>query len=86
MNVLELSKTIDYVSVVSKEKSILVLDSLKKWIEKLQNLNFVQVNRSYIINVDKVQKVSGNRCFIDDKAIPIGKTYKHDFLEKLSRL
>lgn len=85
-DMLYLKAEVDYVKVVSKEKSIVVLDSLRNWTEKLQDLNFVQVHRSYIVNLDKVQKVTGNRSYIDDQAIPLGKTYKSDFIDKLNGL
>ncbi len=82
-DVLFLKAEIDYVKVVTKEKSILILDSLRDWNEKLQNFKFIQVHRSYIINIDKVTKIHGNQVFIEDTVIPIGKTYKEGFIKKI---
>ncbi len=82
-DVLFLKAEVDYVNVVTEEKNILILDSLRNWKEKLQSFKFIQVHRSYIINIDKIKKVYGNQVFIDDKAIPIGKTYKEDFLKEI---
>ncbi|KAA1248014.1 LytTR family DNA-binding domain-containing protein [Aquimarina sp. RZ0] len=82
-DVLFLKAEVDYVNVVTEEKNILILDSLRNWNEKLQNFRFIQVHRSYIINIDKIKKIYGNQVFISDKAIPIGKTYKDDFLKKI---
>jgi len=82
-DVLFLKAEVDYVNVVTEEKNILILDSLRNWKEKLQSFRFIQVHRSYIINIDKIKKVYGNQVFIDDKAIPIGKTYKEDFLKEI---
>ena len=52
--------------------------------EKLQNFRFIQIHRSYIINIDKITKIYGNQVFIGDKAIPIGKTYKELFMKKIN--
>lgn len=82
-DVLFLKAEVDYVNFVTEEKNILILDSLRNWNEKLQSFRFIQVHRSYIINIDKIKKVYGNQVFIDDKAIPIGKTYKDDFFKKI---
>ncbi|MGK0307680.1 MAG: DNA-binding LytR/AlgR family response regulator [Urechidicola sp.] len=82
-DVLFLKAEVDYVTVVTKEKNYLILDSLRNWNEKLQSFKFIQVHRSYVINIDKITKVYGNQVFIGDIAIPIGKTYKDDFLKEI---
>lgn len=82
-DILFLSAEVDYVKVVTEEKDYLILDSLRNWNEKLQSFNFIQVHRSYSINIDKIKKVYGNQVFIGDKAIPIGKTFKDDFLKAI---
>ncbi len=74
---------IDYVKVIMKDKEILILDSLKNWEEKLKYFNFIRIHRSYVISIDKVNKVSGNHVFIDNNVIPIGKKFKNSFLEKI---
>jgi len=82
-DVLFLKAEIDYVNVVTNEKSILILDSLRNWNEKLQKFKFIQIHRSYIINIDKITKIQGNQVFISDTVIPIGKTYKEGFMKKI---
>lgn len=79
-DVLFLKAEADYVNVVTKAKNYLILDSLRNWNEKLQSFKFIQVHRSYIINIDKITKIYGNQVFIYQKAIPIGKTFKDEFL------
>ncbi|WP_109438177.1 LytTR family DNA-binding domain-containing protein [Aquimarina sp. AU119] len=83
-DILFLKAEVDYVKVVTKDKSILILDSLRNWEEKLHNSNFVRIHRSYIINLDKIEKVLGNQVFVQDTVMPIGKTYKNDFLKRIS--
>lgn len=82
-DILFLKAEVDYVKVVTAVKSILILDSLRNWNEKLENFRFIQIHRSYIINIDKITKIYGNQVFIGDKAIPIGKTYKELFMKKI---
>jgi DNA-binding LytR/AlgR family response regulator len=82
-NVLFLKAEVDYVNVATEEKNFLILDTLGHWNKKLQPFRFFQVHRSYIINIDKITKVYGNQVFIGDKAIPIGKTYKNNFLNEI---
>ncbi|NER15028.1 response regulator [Leptobacterium flavescens] len=82
-DILYLKAEVDYVKVVTPEKSILILDSLRNWEEKLSDLNFVRIHRSYIINTDKIDKISGNQVFISDEALPVGKVYKNKFLKHI---
>ncbi|MFT7628768.1 MAG: DNA-binding LytR/AlgR family response regulator [Ulvibacter sp.] len=82
-NILFLKAEIDYVKVVTAEKGILILDSLRNWNEKLQKFKFIQLHRSYIININKITKIQGNQVFIGNRVIPIGKSYKELFMKKI---
>ena len=82
-DILFLKAEVDYVSVVTTERSILILDSLRNWVDKLYDFNFAQTHRSYIVNIDKIEKLSGNQVFISNEAIPIGKVYKDKFYERI---
>lgn len=71
---------IDYTEVVTTNKTYLSSNSLKNWLQKI-NKDFCQVHKSYIINTEKIIKVSGNRIFIKDQIIPIGRAFKVFFQE-----
>ena len=75
---------VDYVKVVTKDTSFLVLDSLRNWEEKLANYHFIRVHRSYLININKIDKVSGNQVFLNRQAVPIGQSYKEVFIKTLN--
>lgn len=81
--ILFLKAEVDYVNIVTKENQILVSDSLRNWKEKLEAYPFMQVHRSYIINLNEVVKIAGNQIYLNDEMIPIGKTYKESFLKKI---
>ena len=42
----------------------------------LNNDNFLRVHKSFLVVVDKIKFIEGNRILIDDYKIPIGQTYK----------
>lgn len=60
-------------------KSLMVLDKLSDIIEKLPSKQFFRVHKSYIINVQKIKEIEGNRVKIGEKAIPISASYKQAF-------
>ncbi|TPN87369.1 LytR/AlgR family response regulator transcription factor [Aquimarina algicola] len=85
-DIVVLKSEVDYVNVITKSRTVLVLDSLHNWSERLKHFNFVRVHRSYIINVDQIEKIKGNQVFINNQTIPIGRTYKEHFLKTLKEI
>ena len=74
----------DYVKVVTKEKRIITLTNIKGMLEKLPQDRFIRVHKSYIVAKDKVQTVKGTILTIDDKEIPIGLTFKDNFMKGMN--
>jgi len=56
--------------------------SLQKLVVSLAD-NFIQCQKSYIVNIHYVEKIIGNHIVIKDKKIPIGRVYKAQLLEKI---
>ncbi len=64
-------------------KPIVIRKSLKKIINNIDQNNFLQCHRGYIININHVESFSLNGLIINNDEIPISKTYKKRVLEKL---
>jgi len=45
--------------------------------------NFIRCHKSYIINIDCIEKIVGNFITTKNKNIPIGRTYKEQLMVKL---
>ena len=77
----------DYVKIYTLDsiKPILSLMSLKQLEEDLPYGKFARVHRSYIINVDKISSINKNRIVINKKQIPIGETYKKQFMNLIAK-
>jgi len=71
----------DYSIIVTQEKKYMALNPLKHWLEKLPGENFQQIHRSYIVNINYIEIVSGN--FVEMVAIklPIGRVFKNNFMK-----
>ncbi|MBD3637528.1 MAG: response regulator transcription factor [Crocinitomicaceae bacterium] len=57
---------------------------LKDIMEKLPKTKFMQVHRSYIIHLDKITKVDGEVIVVDNKTVPVSKTYIKELYERLN--
>jgi DNA-binding LytR/AlgR family response regulator len=70
----------DYVNIKTENEEIIYLETLKSLENKLPK-NFARVHKSYIINLDKIEKFETKTIFlVSEKEIPIGETYKSNFL------
>ncbi|MCG8327108.1 MAG: LytTR family DNA-binding domain-containing protein [Chitinophagales bacterium] len=81
-DILYIKAEVDYVKIKTVKQEILILDSLKNWNEKLKGQHFAQVHRSYIVNMEKVESISGNQlCIQDAEYLPISSTFKERVLK-----
>jgi DNA-binding LytR/AlgR family response regulator len=70
----------DYTEIVIGGKKKISSEPLRHWQELLDQNSFVRIHKSYIVNISKIQKVSGNRVYLEnEEVLPIGRAYKDDF-------
>ena len=79
-DVLRIEAMGDYVKVFTKEKTLMVHQTLNKLHELLPSARFMRVHKSHIISVGAIDYIEGNRLFIGKLEIPIGQTYKTEMM------
>ncbi len=72
----------EYVTVFTKEKKIMSLQSLKN-LEEVLPAQFIRVHNSYIIALSAIDTVFKNKIQIGEEFIPLGITFKKKFFEVL---
>ena len=73
----------DYISIKTENHEYIVLDTLKSMENQLPK-NFARVHKSFILNLDKIDKIDLRNVFlISGKEIPIGETYRSEFYMKI---
>jgi len=70
----------DYVVIHTKEKKIMPAINLKTIFTQLPKTLFARVNKSYIININSIKKIDSESVDLGSITVPIGKSYKDDFL------
>lgn len=73
----------DYVKFLTIGQSLMVHGRLKDFIEQLPVKNFVQIHKSYVINISKVNYMEGNSVKIDEHRLPVSLNFKVQLLNKL---
>lgn len=73
----------DYVKIYAEgRKPVVVNTSMTQMKEKLPAC-FLQVHRSWIVNIRKAKEIERMRIVIGEERIPIGDSYKQQFMEFL---
>jgi DNA-binding LytR/AlgR family response regulator len=73
----------DYVKVFFGEQSIVVHSTFHDILEQFMHPDIIRIHRSFAIAIDKFDHIEGNQIFIGKRALPIGKAYKKDLIDKL---
>ena len=75
----------EFIRITTKTKSILTKFQLSKVEEMLKDNNFIRVHRSFIVAREKIDAFSSTEVEINNKQIPIGRSYKELVLGILER-
>ena len=72
----------EYMSIVTGNEKTLVFKRMSEF-EAIKPNNFVRVHKTFMINLDKIEKVEDNLVFINKREIPVGKTFKDEFFTRI---
>ncbi len=66
----------NYTKIILKDEMIVSHEKISDFDELLPSNNFLRVHKSFIVVIDKIKFIEGNRIHIETFKIPIGQTYK----------
>ncbi|MCF6224263.1 MAG: LytTR family transcriptional regulator [Flavobacteriaceae bacterium] len=71
----------DYIRFYLEDKKVVALLNLSKVIDLLPKDSFIQVHRSYIINLDKINFIQNNIISLGQYQLPISKSRKKELMD-----
>jgi DNA-binding LytR/AlgR family response regulator len=71
----------EYLRIVLPGKKIMTKQSFKGILDQLPDKQFVQVHKSWVVHVSKINSIEKNRIKIGEILIPIGETFKKEIRE-----
>lgn len=74
----------DYVHIVTSKQKWMLNGTLKNWLQKLSYNTFLKVHQSYVVQINKIDKVEGNRLYIESYEIPVSRANKANLINALS--
>lgn len=76
----------DYVKIKTSKKLYTVYSTLTRVEGKLPDNEFIRVHRSFVVNVNKIDKIDQNALQIGEQSIPIGNSHRKKLLSYLNLL
>jgi two-component system, LytTR family, response regulator len=74
-----------YLRIHLSNKRITTKQSFKSLLDQLPANIFIQVHKSWIVSIPKIESIERSRIKIGNKLIPIGDTYKNAFFAKIKK-
>ncbi|MGB3464004.1 MAG: LytTR family transcriptional regulator DNA-binding domain-containing protein [Cyclobacteriaceae bacterium] len=68
----------NYVRLSLENKDYLLASTLSNLYEKITSDDLIRTHRSFVVNVEKIDAIEGNRLFIGETEIPVGRNYKEE--------
>ncbi len=72
-----------YCRIQTKQTEYLLSMPLRVFAEKLDGGQFFRIHRSYIVNLPQIDEVGETHIMISKKLIPVGKSYKEAFSQRI---
>jgi DNA-binding LytR/AlgR family response regulator len=74
----------DYVKVITSDKNYVVHSTMKAFVAKLPENDFLRVHKSYILNLNKVEEVVDGYAIGEYFNLPISRSNKKSLLQRIS--
>jgi len=74
----------DYVKLVTEHDALVVLSTMKAFEALLPKERFLRIHKSYIVNLDKVERYNSKVIELDKEQLPLSRNRKADLVEALT--
>ncbi len=74
----------DYVKLVTEHDALVVLSTMKAFEALLPSDRFLRIHKSYIVNIEKVERYNSKVIELDNEQLPLSRNRKADLVEALA--
>lgn len=74
-----------YCTIVTQREKYVIVSTLKKFSASIQAPFLMRTHRSFIINLNAIEKIGDGSVFIANKMIPIGRSYRASLLQRIPK-
>jgi DNA-binding LytR/AlgR family response regulator len=74
-----------YLRIHLRDKKIMTKQGFKSLMDQLPASQFIQVHKSWIVSIPKIESIERSRIKIGDKLIPVGDAFKDEFFARIHK-
>jgi two-component system, LytTR family, response regulator LytT len=74
----------NYVEIHTTQKKHLIRTTLKDFFEKIPKSIFLQIHKSYVVNLKSITSVDNNFVHIAQNALPLSRVFRKPFIDQFS--
>ncbi|MEO6304231.1 MAG: LytTR family DNA-binding domain-containing protein [Bacteroidia bacterium] len=82
-NILYIEAMLNYAIIHTTDKKYITYVTLKAIEDQLPGSQFIKINKSFIVNVQKIQKIEGNEIILGVNHLQIGRAFKDTVMQLL---
>ena len=76
----------DYLKIhLQNQKPLVARMTMKAMLEKLPAKDFVRIHRSFIVAIDKIERIKAKMLVVAGKELPMGQSYEQDAMKKIGQ-
>ena len=75
----------NYVVLHFPNRKLTVRSTLRHILDELPSNRFLQVHRSFVVNIDKIELLEGNTLTVADKHIPIARSFRNNVISRIAK-
>lgn len=76
----------NYINLITVSKKVVVRISLQTFADSIQHPELVRVHRGYLVNIRHIDNFNEEEIVVGKQHIPIGRSYKDEFLRRFNYL
>ncbi len=84
-DILYIESISDYIKIHLQQQSVITRETISNIESKLPANDFIRTHRSFIVALNKITSFTNEYVEIDNKTIPVSRSYKADVLSKLEQ-
>lgn len=85
-DILYIESLSDYVKIFTSKNMIITRETISNLEAKLSAKKFIRIHRSFIISIKNINSYTNEFIEINQKALPISRSYKESVLQKLAEV
>ena len=73
----------NYVCIYTEDAKLLVRSTMKRMTEALPKETFLQVHKSYLINIEKIELIDGNRIMVGQHTVSVARNFREEVFGRI---